>query len=202
MLSRTAILTVDLHRGHLDPAVATLPVPEAVGASVLEHASLLVTTAREAGYRIIHVTTEYGDADEIARNPNVKATATGPREGMPAHNLAGTRGVELMPEIYEDEDLVANPKKGFSPFLTTDLAYLLGAHDIERLVIAGVNTNTCIQCTCFELYNRGFEDIVVEECVGSMYGSELHEWGLRNIDQALGRVVSLDEAFDLLGLAS
>ncbi|MDX1745313.1 MAG: isochorismatase family protein, partial [Halobacteriales archaeon] len=62
-------------------------------------------------------------------------------------------------------------------------------------------TNTCVQCTCFELYNRGFEDIVVEECVGSMYGEAFHEWGLRNIDQALGRVLTLDETFDLLELA-
>lgn len=198
MQPNTAILTVDLHRGHLDPAVATLPVPPENAEAVLENTEQLLTRARDAGYPVVHVTTEYRDAEEIASNPNVKHTSSGARKGMPAHNLAGSPGVELMPQIYEEGDIVALPKKGFSPFHTTDLDYVLRVRGFNRLVIAGVNTNTCVQCTCFEAYNRGYEDIVVEECVNSMYGEEFHRWGLRNIDQALGAVVALDEAFDLL----
>jgi nicotinamidase-related amidase len=77
--------------------------------------------------------------------------------------------------------------------MCTDLEFILQTHDIDRLVIAGVNTNTCVLCTCFEATNRDFEVVVVEECVGSMDGEDFHEFGLMNIDQALGAVHSLED---------
>lgn len=182
-----------MHRGHLDPEVATLPVPPEVGERVVENTSILTERAREAGVPVVHVTTEYRSSEEILANPNVASTSEDARENMPEHNLAGTRGPEILPEVYREDDVVANPKKGFSPFSTTDLEYVLRTLDVDDLVVAGVNTNTCVQCTCFEAYNRAYGVTVVEECVGSMYGDEFHEWGLANIDAALGTVVGLDE---------
>lgn len=198
--TNTAILTVDLHRGHLDPEIATLPVPDDRAREIVDAAESLVTTARDASYPIIHVTTAYRDANEIMTNPKWSETETADgdsRESISEHNVYGkTEGMEIMPELTEDSDIFLQPKKRYSPFLNTDLPFVLRVNDIERLVIAGVNTNTCVQCTCFEATNRDYEVVVVEDCVGSMDGHEFHELGLKNIEQALGTIVSLDTALE------
>lgn len=198
---KTAVLTVDLHHGHLDPEIATLPVPEDTADDVLTHAETLVTRARDEGYPIIHVTTGYRDAEEILSNPKWESTETDggdSREAISEHNILGTKGLDIMPELRSDGDIFLQPKKRYSPFLETDLPFVLRTHDIDRLVIAGVNTNTCVQCTCFEATNRDYEVVVVEECVASMDGEEFHESALMNIDQALGTVQSLDSTLNEL----
>ena len=195
--STTAVLTIDMHHGHLDPEVATLPVPAERAERVLSHTQQLVTRARDAGYPILHVTTAYRGGEEVLANPKWGATETAAgdsRESISEHNLEGSPGVEIMPQLRDADDIFLLPKKRYSPFLNTDLEFVLRTHGIDRLVIAGVNTNTCVQCTCFEATNRDYEVVVVEECVDSMDGEEFHEFGLMNIEQALGTVVSLDEA--------
>jgi len=197
----TAILTIDLHHGHLNPEIATLPVPEDRATAVLDHTERLVTHARDAGYPIIHATTAYRDGNEIITNPKWGTTesASGDsREDISQHNIEGTKGPEIMPRLRDPSDIFLLPKKRYSPFLNTDLEFVLRTHGIQHLVIAGVNTNTCVQCTCFEATNRDYTVTVVEECVDSMDGEEFHEFGLMNIQQALGSVVPLEDALDAL----
>lgn len=197
----TAILTVDLHKGHLDPEIATLPVPEETAEHVIDHSETLVTRARDAGYPIIHVTTGYRNSEEILSNPKWNTTENtddDSRESISEHNIIGREGLEIVSPLRDESDVFLQPKKRYSPFIDTDLEFVLRDHDIGSLVIAGVNTNTCVQCTCFEATNRDYDVTVVEECVASMDGERFHEFGLMNIDQALGQVVSLEEALSEL----
>lgn len=62
---------------------------------------------------------------------------------------------------------------------------------METLVLTGVNTNTCVQNAAFEAYNRDYRVIVVEECVDSMYGHDLHQSALENIRRCIGWVVGV-----------
>lgn len=202
MPKRTAVLTVDLNRGHLDPDVATLPVDSDVATDVIENTTQLTSAARDASVPVVHVSTEYRSPDELTCNPNVQKTNEGAREQILDHNMKGEPGVEVVSDVVSDGDVFVHPKKRYSPFLYGDLDFVLQSMDIERVLIAGVNTNTCVQCTCFEAYNRDFEVVVVEGCVGSMYGPGFHEWGLKNIDAALGEVVSLSEAVQRVGSTS
>lgn len=197
-----AILTVDLHRGHLDPEIATLPVDPDRASAVVAASERLLEAARGAGYPVIHVTTAYRDAEEILTNPKWGETETeegGSRESISEHNVYGrTEGMEIMPALSAEGDIYLQPKKRYSPFIGTDLPFVLRTNGIGELVIAGVNTNTCVQCTCFEATNRDFDVTVVEECVDSMDGQAFHELGLKNIQQALGAVRTLEETRQLL----
>ena len=197
-----AILTVDLHRGHLDPEIATLPVDPDRASAVVAASERLLEAARGAGYPVIHVTTAYRDAEEILTNPKWGETETeegGSREYISEHNVYGrTEGMEIMPALSAESDIYLQPKKRYSPFIGTDLPFVLRTNGIGELVIAGVNTNTCVQCTCFEATNRDFDVTVVEECVDSMDGQAFHELGLKNIQQALGAVRTLEETRQLL----
>jgi nicotinamidase-related amidase len=200
MTATDAVMTVDLHHGHLDPEIATLPVPEKKAESVVTHAAALTAAAREHNVPVIHVTSAYRTPEEIVSCP--KWRPKGPESenlrdtsGIGDHNPAGSKLTEIMSEIRDDEeDVFVHPKKRYSPFLYTDLEFILDQHGVERIFVAGVNTNSCVMCTCFEACNRDYETVVVEECVDSMDGDEFHEWALRNIEQVLGSVVSLDKA--------
>jgi len=53
----TAIVTVDMHRGHLDPALATMPASPEDCARVIRATERLLEHARAAGVPVIHVVT-------------------------------------------------------------------------------------------------------------------------------------------------
>lgn len=208
MLEHTAVLTVDLTRGHFDTGDDDVHIhmgseryleedPDTTlhGESLLENVETLVTAASEAGLPVVHITTEYRDGEEITRNPKWRKTEN---RGDPEYNLESSNGAEIMPQLRVDGDYVLLPKKRYSAFIGTDIEFVLRGLDVHRLVVTGINTNTCVQCTCFEATNRDYEVVVPEECVGSIDGEEFHQLGLRNIDHALGDVVPMDDLLEEL----
>src|SRR5258708_14512087 len=67
--ARTALIAIDMHRGHLDPAVATLPLAAERCDLVIARAARLFAALRTRRIPIVHVVTEYRDAQEIMANP-------------------------------------------------------------------------------------------------------------------------------------
>ena len=185
----TAVVAIDMHRGHLDPSVATLPLaPERCG-PVIARAVELFRELRVIGVRTIHVVTEYRDSDEIASNPFWKAIHDDPtkaRKGILHHNLAGGPGTEIIPVLYAEGDLVVRGKKRYSAFYATDLEFLLQRHKIDTLILAGINTTTCVLCTAFEATNRDFRVVIASDAVDSMDGEEMHRFALRLIEASIG----------------
>lgn len=122
----TAVLIVDLHRGHLDPEIATLPVPQETAEQVRSHAETLVTRARDSGYPTIYVTTGYRDAKEILSNLKVatdeKKESGDSHESISVHILIGSAGLDIVSELCEDEDgdVYLQLKNRYSPFIDTD----------------------------------------------------------------------------------
>ena len=186
----TAAVAIDMHRGHLDPAVATLPLPAERCGPVVKRAAALFAELRARRVPVVHVVTEYRDPAEIAANPFWKAIDDDPtkaRKGILRHNLAGSPGTEIMPELLGPRDLVVRGKKRYSAFHATDLEFVLrrtlGA---DTLVVAGINTSTCVLCAAFEATNRDFRVVVAADAVDSMDGEEMHQFSLRLVAQALG----------------
>ena len=65
----TAVVAIDMHRRHLDPAVATLPLPAERCGPFIKRAAALFAGVRPLGVTVIHVVTENRDPGEIAANP-------------------------------------------------------------------------------------------------------------------------------------
>jgi nicotinamidase-related amidase len=195
--TRTAVVAIDMHRGHLDPAVATLPLAAERCGPVIKRAAALFDALRPRGVPIVHVVTEYRGSGEIASNPFWKAAHDDPskaRRGILRHNLSGSPGTEIIAELLDPRDLVVHGKKRYSSFHATDLEFVLrrtlGA---DTVILAGINTTTCVLCAGFEATNLDFRVVVAAEAVDSMDGEQMHGFALRLMGAAIGWPMSNDE---------
>ena len=185
----TAAIAIDMHRGHLDPAVATLPLPAERCGPVIKRAAALFDALREHSVPVIHVVTEYRDAGEIGANPFWKAVHDDPakaRRGILRHNLAGGHGTEIIPELLDPRDRVVRGKKRYSAFHATDLEFVLRRLGVDTVILAGINTTTCVLCAGFEATNRDFRVVIAADAVDSMDGEEMHGFALRLMAAAIG----------------
>ncbi|HEU5304006.1 MAG TPA: cysteine hydrolase family protein [Gemmatimonadales bacterium] len=190
----TAVVAIDMHRGHLDPVLGTLPLAAERCGPVIQQAADLFTEIRALGVPVVHVVTEYRDADEIAANPFWKAVHDDPaqaRRGILRHNLAGSPGTEIIPELLDRRDLVVRGKKRYSVFHATDLEFVLRRRlGADTLVLAGINTTSCVLCGAFEATNRDFRVVIAADAVDSMDGEEMHRFALRLMGATCGWVLS------------
>ncbi len=198
----TAAVAIDMHRGHLDPSVATLPLPAERCDPLIKRAAALLAALRERGVPVVHVVTEYRDPGEIAANPFWKAAHHDPakaRRGILGHNLAGSPGTEIIPELLNPRDLVVRGKKRYSAFRGTDLEFLLRRLGVDTLILAGVNTTTCVLCAGFEATNLDFRVVIAADAVDSMDGEEMHCFALQLMAAAIGWPLANEEILRALG---
>ena len=192
---KAAVVAIDLHRGHLDMDVATMPTSPEVARQIIAANKRLFEWARAAGLPVIHLLTHYRDAEEIVGNPFWRTRAEDPsatRKNVLRHNLTGMPGVTVMPELRDPRDYLVDTKKRYDCFVGTDLDFTLRAHGINTLLITGVNTNSCVLATTTAANVRDYSVIVVSDCVETMDGPALHEAGLLCIRTAFGFVMDTD----------
>jgi nicotinamidase-related amidase len=198
-----AILSVDMHRGHLDPSVATLPLlPKERCERVIANAAAFFDQARGHGVPVISVVTMYRDSDEILSNPHWNEKNADPkatRRDIGRHNIIGEATTRIIPALYEDGDYVVNTKKRYSCYYGTELDFVLQQTKARNVVLTGINTSSCVLCTAFESCNRDYRVYVVEDCCDSMDGPEFHAAAVLLIDRIIGRVVSSAEMLRIIG---
>ena len=202
---KAAVVAIDLHRGHLDMSVATMPTTPDVAARIIAANKRLFDWCRSVGIPVIHQVTSYRDEAEIRANPFWRTRAEDPnntRKNVMRHNIIGGPGCTVMPDLLDRRDFIVNTKKRYDCFLGTDLDFLLRSHGINTLLITGVNTNSCVLATTTAANVRDYAVIVVEDCVDSMDGPALHEAGLACIRTAFGLVMDTDAVMKLDGLAA
>ncbi|MET0277577.1 MAG: cysteine hydrolase [Pseudorhodoplanes sp.] len=194
---RPGIVAIDLHRGHLDMAIATMPLAADASARVVAANERFFSKARAAGIPVFHCVATYRDADEIRLNPAWRHRGedpNNPRKNVLAHNIKGMPGCEVMPTLLDQSDFIIDAKKRYDCFTATDLDLSLRAHGVDTVLITGVNTNSCVIATATAACCRDFAVVVVSDCVDTMDGPELHNSALSIIGRAFGQVMTADEA--------
>jgi len=198
---KAAVIAIDLHRGHLDPTVATMPLPDEQAKVVIQNNRKFLDNCRAQGIPVIHQMTLYRSVDEISSNPFWRTRAEVPsatRKNVLKHNLWGLPGTEVIPELLKPEDWIITTKRRYDCFIGSDLEFTLKKNGINTLLITGVNTNSCVLATTTAACCRDFSTVVIEECVDTMDGTEAHEAALTCIRAAFGWVMSGDEAISKL----
>jgi biuret amidohydrolase len=182
----TALLIIDMQRDFLEPGgfgemlgndVATLRRAVAPTRRVLD-------LCRAKGMPVIH--TREGHRPDLSDCPPSKkargrlAVGIGDPGPMGRILVRGERGHDLIDELRPapGEPLVDKPGKG--AFYATDLDAILKTLGVESLLVAGVTTEVCVSTTVREANDRGYECLVLEDCVAS-YFPELHAAALSMI---------------------
>src|SRR3954464_11336106 len=210
--NKTAIVTIDMHRGHLDMDVATMPAQPEDAKRVIANARAALDFVRDKGVPVIHVILVYrripGLGSEGMVSPFWRAmhAAFGERDRLTPgrtstvreHNIEGSRGTEIIPELFREGDYVIDNKKRLDCFYGTDLRFLLDTLGVRNVVLMGINTNTCVLNTSFTAFNFDYRVVVLSDCVASMYGDDLHVLGLQNVARCLGWVVTNQQFFEKL----
>jgi nicotinamidase-related amidase len=206
----TAIVTIDMHRGHLDMEVATMPAKPEDAKRVIANARQILDFSRQSRIPVIHVVLVYrripGLGSEGMASPFWKAMhaaqgetdrlTPGRKSTVREHNVEGSAGTEIIAELRRPGDYVINNKKRLDCFYGTDLRQLLDAHKVKNVVLMGINTNTCVLNTAFTAFNLDYRVVVLSDCVASMYGEDLHVLGLQNVARCLGWVITNEQFFD------
>lgn len=201
---RAAAVAIDLHRGHLDLSVATMPVKSQAQANRIVDANRrFLDGCRRAGIPVVHLLTQYRDAAEIRSNPFWRTRAENPdnpRKHVLKHNLTGSPGCTILPQVHAPGDWMVDTKKRYDCFVGTDLDFLLRSHSINTLLVTGVNTNSCVLSTVAAACSRDYAVVVIEDCVDTMDAPELHAAALLCIRTAFGFVMTGDALFAELKL--
>jgi nicotinamidase-related amidase len=199
-----AVVTIDLHRGHLDPTVATLPLEAGRAAALLERTATLLDGYRTRGLSVIHMVTSYATREEILSNPYwaVQSGRGGVRAAIAEHNLEGGPGTELMPMIHSPSDVVLATKQRYDCFIGTDLEPTLRTAGHDSILLFGVNTNSCVIATTISASVRDFAVFVVEDGVDTMMGDFYHRAALQIIAGSFGWVIDGERSLRLLDARS
>lgn len=184
-MSKTALILVDVINAFFDPAGPHYypRVREAV-----EPLTHLLATARDAGAVVVQTVERHRPNVPDAEQPKI-----------PVHCLAGSFEADFHPGFHPVDrpgELVV-PKRRYSGFFATDLALTLHEQRIERIVVAGVETNVCVRATCQDGFAHGFAVVVPREATNSDR-QHLERASLEDIMRYFGSVVATDEAAALL----
>ena len=94
--------------------------------------------------------------------------------------IRGEYGHDIVDELAPLPGEIVIDKPGKGAFYATDLHELLETAGITSLVVTGVTTEVCVHTTVREANDRGYECLVLADCVGS-YFPEFQQAGLAMI---------------------
>jgi nicotinamidase-related amidase len=179
---KTALLVIDMQRDFLLPG----GFGESLGNDVsqlsrtIEPLSALLTAWRAASLPIIH--TREGHLPDLSDCPPSKLARGGIGEqGAFGRILVrGEYGHDIVDELAPlgGEFVVDKPGKG--AFYATELSDILDKLQVQKLVVTGVTTEVCVHTTVREANDRGYDCLVLSDCVGS-YFPEFQRVGLEMI---------------------
>ena len=88
-----------MHRGHLDPAVATLPLEAEKSRALIARSAPIFSALRGAGIPVVQVVTVYRRPHESESNPFWGGKRSATRLRSHEHNLLGNPGTQIVAEL-------------------------------------------------------------------------------------------------------
>jgi nicotinamidase-related amidase len=183
---KTALILIDMQRDFLLPGGFGESLGNDVGQllKVVPPLTELLEAARAAGIMVVH--TREGHEPDLSDCPPAKLNRGAPskRIGDPGKYgrilIRGEYGHDIVDELAPIDGEVIIDKPGKGAFYATELQVVLAAAGITQLLITGVTTEVCVHTTTREANDRGYECMVVSDCVGS-YFPEFQRIGLEMI---------------------
>jgi biuret amidohydrolase len=197
--AKTAIVSIDMHRGHLD-ASPQCPCPAPRARGIVKPIDDFHDHARVLGVPVIHVRSvlRRGGEDDIRGISSAWRRTfplyVGAIPNSDAHAIEGSPWTDFVTHVAPD-DLIVETKKRLSAFYPTDLDFLLRNMRIETLVLNGGFTDCCILNTAFDAGNHNYRVIVARDLVRGT-DENLENAALAMVSLHVGLVA---DAADILG---
>ena len=181
-----ALVLIDMQRDFLEPGGFGESLGNDVGMlrRTIDPLRAVLAATRAVGLPVLH--TREGHLPDLSDCPPSKLNRGAPsrRIGDPGPNgrilVRGEYGHDIIDELapVDGEPVIDKPGKG--AFYGTDFGEILAVAGITQLVVTGVTTEVCVHTTVREANDRGYECLVLSDCVGS-YFPEFQQAGLAMI---------------------
>jgi len=185
------LLVIDMQRDFLEPGGfgAALGNDVTLLRRTIAPVTQVLAAWRRAGLHVVH--TREGHRPDLSDLPAAKkvrsrgALTIGDRGPMGRILIQGEAGHAIIPELapLPGELIIDKPGKG--AFWATDLHAQLQRLGLRQLVVTGVTTEVCVHTTVREANDRGYDCLVLSDCVAS-YFPEFHVAALRMISAQAG----------------
>ncbi len=171
----TALLIIDMQRDFVEPGGFGELLGNDVSplAQVVEPIRRMLTAWRTLGLFVVH--TREGHRPDLSDCPPAKRARgrlkigigdQGPLGRVLIHDEPGHAIIAALQPL-PGEPVIDKPGKG--SFYATDLDLILHQRGIRSLIVTGVTTEVCVHTTVREANDRGYECLVLSDCVGSYF---------------------------------
>lgn len=172
---KTALVLIDMQRDFLLPGGFGESLGNDVGQllAVVPPLAALLAAARAAGVMVIH--TREGHQPDLSDCPPAKLSRGAPSKRIGDEGkygrilIRGEYGHDIVDELTPIDGEIVIDKPGKGAFYATELSAVLTQAGITQLLITGVTTEVCVHTTTREANDRGYECLVVSDCVGSYF---------------------------------
>lgn len=181
MSSRTAVIMVDMQNMYLQPEKrAAFGWPKIYRfEEVVAECAALLAEARRQGIPVIYTrqVSRVGGAD---LTPSSKALMKSLESKVEPDADGGFWATQILDQVKPEDGDIIMEKPRWDAFYGTELDSILRNLDVTRLVIAGLQTNVCVETTTRTALMKNFEVGVPEDAV-STDGKSLHVNGLNSM---------------------
>ncbi|WP_374569780.1 cysteine hydrolase family protein [Phenylobacterium sp.] len=191
--ARTAVVVVDMQvdfaapEGVLGAAGVDLSsVPPALAA-----AETLVDAAREAGAKVVFVGLQTrAETDSPAWRERMVRRGGDPDSGS-ALCRADETGSDFYGPTPQPGELVVG-KTRYSGFVGTDLDAQLKAMGVDTLIVCGLTTECCVDCTVRDAFHLDYHVFVPTDACAA-YEDDLHTSSLKSLELNCAILVTADQ---------
>lgn len=200
--ARTALCVIDVQVDFASPdgVLGGYGVDMSAVPAAIAQTEKLIAAARSANVPVIFI----GLATSPETDSPVWTERVRRREGDPdaESNVCriGTTGADFYgPQPQTGDHVVMKPK--YSAFHATDFENVLKELGIDTLVMCGLTTECCIDCTVRDAFHRDYHIIIAEDACAA-YGADVHEAALRMLELNCAIIRPTQEITDVWGASA
>lgn len=189
--SETALLVIDMQNGFVHPNSGMGKSVSGTQAQqrIVPDIKRLVSFARDSKIPVIWSKQEHFPGDKMRARRMIRPHSM--KQGfLPClRDTWETEFFEDFRESIKSEDYIVEKHRA-SVFYNTNLETKLRMLGTRFLMIAGCNTEFCVESTVRDAYARDFELVIVRDCVAGI-NPEFHENSLKVMQSYFGEVLPL-----------